>query len=110
MIPLQAPRPIARKPVRSQRPASVSSSPISRKVRLSPPGSASGFEPFSLSSSRQAAEDSAGPDTVPERLSLLHRHRDRMERELRDRQLALAVVDYKIRTYGGETGPSKIII
>lgn len=50
----------------------------------------------------------AGPETVPERLALLQQHRARMERELRDRQLALAVVDYKIRTYGGDTGPSKI--
>lgn len=50
----------------------------------------------------------AGPDTVQQRLEFLQRHRARIEGELRDRQFALAVVDYKIKTYGGRTEPSQI--
>lgn len=47
----------------------------------------------------------AGPHTIPERLELLNAHRARMLQRLRDLQFAIAVVDYKIKTYGGQTAP-----
>lgn len=46
----------------------------------------------------------AGPGTEPERLALLEAHRDDILHRLRDLQAALAVVDYKITTYGGACG------
>lgn len=48
----------------------------------------------------------SGPHTIDDRLELLQQHRVRMQREIRDLQLALAVVDYKIRTYGGRAEPT----
>lgn len=45
-----------------------------------------------------------GPGTEPERLALLEAHRDDILNRLHDLQAALAVVDYKIRTYGGACG------
>ena len=45
-----------------------------------------------------------GPSTEPERLSLLEAHRDDILNRLHDLQAALAVVDYKITTYGGACG------
>ncbi|GAA4763138.1 MerR family transcriptional regulator [Actinomycetospora chibensis] len=45
-----------------------------------------------------------GPDTEAERLALLEAHRADMLVRLRDLQAALAVVDYKITTYGGACG------
>jgi DNA-binding transcriptional MerR regulator len=45
-----------------------------------------------------------GPDTEPERLALLEAHREDILHRLRDLQAALAVVDYKITTYGGACG------
>lgn len=43
-----------------------------------------------------------GQSTVPQRLAMLQRHRDDIRRQLHELQFALAVVDYKIVTYGGE--------
>ncbi|MFC5138198.1 MerR family transcriptional regulator [Actinomycetospora rhizophila] len=45
-----------------------------------------------------------GPSTEPERLALLEAHRDDILNRLHDLQAALAVVDYKITTYGGACG------
>ncbi|MDD7967252.1 MerR family transcriptional regulator [Actinomycetospora lemnae] len=45
-----------------------------------------------------------GPETEPERLALLEAHREDILHRLRDLQGALAVVDYKITTYGGACG------
>lgn len=45
-----------------------------------------------------------GPDTEPARLALLEEHRAEVLRRLEDLQLALAVIDYKIVTYGGSCG------
>ncbi|MEJ2889359.1 MerR family transcriptional regulator [Actinomycetospora aeridis] len=45
-----------------------------------------------------------GPDTEPERLALLEAHRADILNRLHDLQGALAVVDYKITTYGGACG------
>ncbi|MFC7620568.1 MerR family transcriptional regulator [Microlunatus sp. GCM10028923] len=42
-----------------------------------------------------------GPDTVPDRLALLERHRDRIRQQIADLEFAEAVIDYKITTYGG---------
>lgn len=46
----------------------------------------------------------AGPDTRDERLALLLEQRAAIVAQLRDLQGALAVVDYKITTYGGSCG------
>ena len=43
-----------------------------------------------------------GEHSVPERRQLLEDHRESIRRQLADLQAALAVVDYKIATYGGE--------
>ncbi|WP_433782220.1 MerR family transcriptional regulator [Actinomycetospora sp. CA-101289] len=45
-----------------------------------------------------------GPDTEPERLALLEAHRADIVNRLRALETALAVVDYKITTYGGACG------
>jgi DNA-binding transcriptional MerR regulator len=45
-----------------------------------------------------------GPETEPERLALLEAHREDILHRLHDLQAALAVVDYKITTYGGACG------
>ncbi|GLZ52023.1 hypothetical protein Acsp07_16400 [Actinomycetospora sp. NBRC 106378] len=46
----------------------------------------------------------AGTHTADERLALLLEHRAAVVSHLRDLQTALAVVDYKITTYGGTCG------
>jgi DNA-binding transcriptional MerR regulator len=46
-----------------------------------------------------------GEATVPERLEFLHAHREAIRQRLHDLQAALAVIDYKITTYGGHCGP-----
>jgi DNA-binding transcriptional MerR regulator len=46
-----------------------------------------------------------GDDTVPERLDLLLEHRDTLHSQIAQLQLALAVTEYKIATYGGATQP-----
>ena len=51
----------ARSPARSQQPRRITSSPSSRKRRVSPPGSASGSVPRQVRSSRQPRDSSAGP-------------------------------------------------
>ncbi|MEV6969899.1 MerR family transcriptional regulator [Hamadaea sp. NPDC051192] len=50
----------------------------------------------------------AGPDTVPERLDMLLEHRDIIRRRIRELTLSLAATEYKIATYGGETGPEEV--
>lgn len=45
-----------------------------------------------------------GPETEPERLALLEAHRADIVHRLRALETALAVVDYKITTYGGACG------
>ena len=45
-----------------------------------------------------------GDGTVVERLALLESHRDRVAERLADLQWSLAVIDYKITTYGGNCG------
>ena len=51
---------------------------------------------------RYVALVEGGADTVPQRRRLLEDHRASIQRQLSDLQVALAVVDYKITTYGGE--------
>jgi len=46
-----------------------------------------------------------GESTVPERLALLHQHRSSIQSRMTDLQWALAVIDYKIATYGGDCSP-----
>ncbi|NUR94271.1 MAG: MerR family transcriptional regulator [Kribbellaceae bacterium] len=46
-----------------------------------------------------------GDHTAPQRLALMQEHRDRIQHQLRDLQLALAVTDYKIAAYGGTAAP-----
>lgn len=46
-----------------------------------------------------------GPTTEPERLALMQAHRAAIIRRTRDLQAALAVIDYKITTYGGACAP-----
>lgn len=46
----------------------------------------------------------AGEDTVPERLDMLLEHRDTIRRQIRELTLSLAATEYKIATYGGNTG------
>ncbi|HZZ46632.1 MAG TPA: MerR family transcriptional regulator [Pseudonocardia sp.] len=46
-----------------------------------------------------------GEDTVPQRLDMLLEHRDTILRQLRELTLSLASTEYKIATYGGNTGP-----
>lgn len=50
----------------------------------------------------------AGADTVPERLDMLLEHRDTVRRRIRELTLSLAATEFKIATYGGETGPDAI--
>ena len=45
----------------------------------------------------------AGQDTIPQRLSLLHEHRDALRTRIAQLQLALAVKEYKLATY--QEGP-----
>lgn len=47
----------------------------------------------------------AGESTVPERLDLLTAHRCSIQARMADLQWALAVIDYKITTYGGNCAP-----
>lgn len=46
-----------------------------------------------------------GDHTAPQRLALMQEHRDRIHKQLRELQLALAVTDYKITVYGGTAAP-----
>ncbi|PRZ30765.1 MerR family transcriptional regulator [Antricoccus suffuscus] len=46
-----------------------------------------------------------GDSTVPERLEIMERHRSVIQSRLEDMQWALAVIDYKISTYGGNCQP-----
>ena len=46
-----------------------------------------------------------GAATVPERLDMLIEHRDTIRRRIRELTLSLVATEYKIATYGGETGP-----
>jgi len=46
-----------------------------------------------------------GQSTVPERLDLLVEHRASIQSRMADLQWALAVIDYKITSYGGECSP-----
>ncbi len=46
-----------------------------------------------------------GEGTAPERLALMQAHRATIVRRLQELQTALAVIDYKITTYGGHCGP-----
>ncbi|MDQ3715967.1 MAG: MerR family transcriptional regulator [Actinomycetota bacterium] len=46
-----------------------------------------------------------GQSTVPERLDLLVEHRASIQSRMADLQWALAVIDYKITSYGGECAP-----
>ncbi|MEJ1110809.1 MULTISPECIES: MerR family transcriptional regulator [unclassified Kribbella] len=46
-----------------------------------------------------------GEHTAPQRLALMQEHRDQIQQQLRDLQLALAVTDYKIAMYGGTAAP-----
>jgi DNA-binding transcriptional MerR regulator len=47
----------------------------------------------------------AGESTVPERLDMLLEHRDTLRRRIRELTLSLVATEFKIGTYGGETGP-----
>ncbi|MEU4295164.1 MerR family transcriptional regulator [Kribbella sp. NPDC026596] len=46
-----------------------------------------------------------GDHTAPQRLALMEEHRAGIQRRMRDLQVALAVTDYKISTYGGTAAP-----
>jgi DNA-binding transcriptional MerR regulator len=46
-----------------------------------------------------------GEASVPARLALMQAHRTAIQRRLKDLQAALAVIDYKIITYGGHCSP-----
>jgi DNA-binding transcriptional MerR regulator len=46
-----------------------------------------------------------GEATVPQRLALMQAHRETILRRLQELQAALAVIDYKITTYGGACAP-----
>lgn len=46
-----------------------------------------------------------GPATEPQRLALMQEHRTTILRRLAEMQAALAVIEYKITTYGGACGP-----
>ena len=45
-----------------------------------------------------------GPATEPQRLALMQEHRATILRRLAEMQAALAVIEYKITTYGGACG------
>jgi DNA-binding transcriptional MerR regulator len=47
----------------------------------------------------------AGPQTEPERLALLERHREEVCKRKADLEAALAMVEYKITLYGGGLAP-----
>jgi DNA-binding transcriptional MerR regulator len=46
-----------------------------------------------------------GEASVPARLALMRAHRESIQRRLHELQAALAVIDYKIATYGGNCSP-----
>lgn len=46
-----------------------------------------------------------GDESIPERRELLESHRENIRRQIADLQFSLAVVDYKITTYGGSCAP-----
>lgn len=45
-----------------------------------------------------------GHHTEPERLDILIEHRDTIRRQIRQLKLSLVATEYKIATYGGQTG------
>lgn len=47
-----------------------------------------------------------GEGSVPARLALMQAHRAKIQHRLQELQAALAVIDYKIATYGGHCAPS----
>ncbi|HEX6418874.1 MAG TPA: MerR family transcriptional regulator [Acidimicrobiales bacterium] len=47
----------------------------------------------------------AGPGNEDQRLALLERHRDQVKARLADLESALAVIEFKIGTYGGSCAP-----
>jgi DNA-binding transcriptional MerR regulator len=47
----------------------------------------------------------AGPGNEDQRLALLERHRDQVKARLAELESALAVVEFKISTYGGNCLP-----
>lgn len=54
---------------------------------------------------RYLALVSQGEASVPARLALMLAHRESIVRRLQELQAALAVIDYKIVTYGGDCAP-----
>lgn len=46
-----------------------------------------------------------GEATVPERLALMHEHRDAVRAQIAELQFALDVIEYKIESYGGSCAP-----
>jgi DNA-binding transcriptional MerR regulator len=54
---------------------------------------------------RYLAQVNQGEASVPARLALMQAHRTVIQRRLQDLQAALAVIDYKIVTYGGHCSP-----
>ena len=46
-----------------------------------------------------------GDSTIPERLAIMQQHRAAVRARIEDMQWALAVIDYKISTYGGSCQP-----
>jgi DNA-binding transcriptional MerR regulator len=54
---------------------------------------------------RYLALVSQGEASIPARLALMQAHRESIRRRLRELQAALAVIDYKIATYGGSCAP-----
>ncbi|HEY6424376.1 MAG TPA: MerR family transcriptional regulator [Pseudonocardiaceae bacterium] len=54
---------------------------------------------------RYLALVSQGEASVPARLALMQAHRESIVHRLQDLQAALAVIDYKIATYGGHCSP-----
>lgn len=54
---------------------------------------------------RYVALVAAGEATVPERLAMLHRHRDAVRTRLQELQFALETVEFKIAAYGGHCAP-----
>jgi DNA-binding transcriptional MerR regulator len=54
---------------------------------------------------RYLALVSQGEASVPARLALMQAHRQSIQRRLQELQTALAVIDYKIVTYGGSCSP-----
>src|SRR6187200_2561218 len=65
IVPRHSPRPILAQPSRSHQPRKITSSPSSRKDRVSPVGSVIGCVPRQASSRRLPRDSRVGPETVP---------------------------------------------